>query len=330
MPVKKPVESDRSDPKNWGTEQRYNNRTLIDNWFEERRMYHQLCSRCTGHSVYRTEYLPYCKEDYAQDTCIPPKKYQSLAAADGEGWKLLRNTEDYCDYLSNYTTTYDLVHNWDIRRAGCKPKPKRRWKPVMDSLWVPEQDFAVSFGNLTQYGFRKAPTLPPVPNDWKTYDMSTEYTNRFAPHRYPESYTLCRYSPPKHVIREMEEYILADKPGKCSCASCRLDPKANNACCRGLYLQNPKRFSNKCVVSNLKPHPACQTLLASKNEQFPQLKRPPHPYPFYSAPDFNGPHSCQTPVACAVGKMAQDTARVQLAQEMADCKKAQDKAQCSL
>jgi len=66
----------------------------------------------------------------------------------GSGPNFLYNTEDYCDYLSNYTTTYDLVHNWEIRRAGVKPKGPRRWKLIMNAIWTPENDNAVSFVRL--------------------------------------------------------------------------------------------------------------------------------------------------------------------------------------
>ena len=80
-----------------------------------------------------------------QNGCIPPQKYEYLKRAEGEGWNLLRNTEDYCEYMSNYTTTNDLMHNWEVKRANCKYKPKRKWKPIRDNLWLPERDNALPY-----------------------------------------------------------------------------------------------------------------------------------------------------------------------------------------
>jgi len=117
----------------------------VHNWYEDRRQYHQDCTRCTGHSIYRTDYLAHHAEDYSDKKCMPPKKYENLRRSEGEGASFLRNTEDYCDYMKNYTTTYDLMHNWEVRRAGCKQKPTRKWLLGQDALWFPQPDNALSF-----------------------------------------------------------------------------------------------------------------------------------------------------------------------------------------
>lgn len=76
---------------------------------------------------------------------MPPKIYEIESKAYGAGSRLLRNDYDYCDYMQNYMTTYDLMHNWEVRRAGCKPKPNRKWKMIFDSVWQPQPDNALPF-----------------------------------------------------------------------------------------------------------------------------------------------------------------------------------------
>jgi hypothetical protein len=128
--------------------------TLVGNWYEDRRAYKQICCRCTGHSITQTDFLAPCKEDLERPNPLPSKTFGEKFRQ-GVGHNFLWNTEDYCDYLQNYTTTYDLMHNWEVRRAGCKPKAPRRWKMIRDASWVPENDNAVSFVRLAMH-FRKA------------------------------------------------------------------------------------------------------------------------------------------------------------------------------
>ncbi len=103
--LEKPVPLSRR----WGEEPLYNPTALVGNWYEDRRAYMRLCPRCTGTSITKSDYTPYCIE---RNTEVPPANYAQRLRDRGGDPKLLMNTEDYCDYLSNYTTTYDLMHNW--------------------------------------------------------------------------------------------------------------------------------------------------------------------------------------------------------------------------
>ena len=79
---------------------------------------------------------------------MPPGEYEYRKKGEGIGWNLVRDPDNYCDYMRNYTTTYDLMHNLEVRRAGCKPKPWRKWRLIQDALWYPQPDNAVSFVSL--------------------------------------------------------------------------------------------------------------------------------------------------------------------------------------
>lgn len=191
----------------------YNTRVLVDNWYEDRRQYKSLCNRCTGETIYKTDYQPNCPQ--AGDTTFPPRIYQYRLDQEGEGWNLLRNTEDYCPYLQNYTTTYDLMYNWEVRRAGVKPRPWRVWKLVADSVWVPQNDLTQAFGNLTQLGYRQAPQVPLLPNDWDLYGgnhCETEYKASYPTRRYPQDYVHCRKVPTREVSQEIQNLTLVKKP----------------------------------------------------------------------------------------------------------------------
>lgn len=197
----------------YGRENQYNTRVLVDNWYEDRRQYKTLCSRCTGPTIYNTDYLAWCPQNSPPQ--IPPPIYQYMLDKDGEGWSLIRNSEDYCPYLQNYTTTYDLMHNWEVRRAGLKPRPFRIWKMSADAVWYPQNDNTLPFGNLTQLGYRKAPQIPLLPNDWDRYGgnhCETEYKASYPERRYPQDYVHCRKVPTREISQEISSMTLVKKP----------------------------------------------------------------------------------------------------------------------
>ncbi|ODM97550.1 hypothetical protein Ocin01_09122 [Orchesella cincta] len=293
--LKKPVKPGEE----WGREPIYNTRVLVDNWFEDRRQYKNLCSRCTGDTIYGTDYRPYCPDDKG---VFPPSIYQRRLEQDGEGWNLLRNTEDYCQYLQNYTTTYDLMHNWEVRRAGVKPKPWRTWKLVHGSLWAPQNDNTVSFGNLTQFGYRQGPQVPLLPNDWDVYaNNDTEYKSSFPKRRYPQDYVHCRKAASKEIYQEIENMSLAKKPkdpcdlcgenylyqgGRptecdCRCMCHQIDVALRKGppkrICPPKQSLNVSRFSNLQPCFTLKEWPGKQTLHSERAvHPYKALKHPPH------------------------------------------------------
>jgi len=300
-PLRAEIKTTESFP-GWQKENAYNTRVLLKNWFEDRRQYEIPCSRCTGHSIYRTDYLAPCGNS---SKCIPPPVYDVRAKDEGEGWMLLRNSEDFCSYLQNYTTTYDLMHNWEVRRAGVKPKPWRDWKLIYDARWVPDVENAVSFGNLTQLSYRRAPQLPLIPNDWDVYaNNKTEYATQYFRPRYPDSYTLCRYAPPKTVSRETEDMMLTKTPFKSE------DPFADYACsesvdnssdCSGSYRRNTPRFNEKLTSGHMKrtvvPE---QTLFPGRTKNpYDIVRRQPHPEPIPGCPILSPMSLSSEPVSCS-------------------------------
>lgn len=313
----------------YGREPLYNTRVLVDNWFEDRRQYKSLCSRCTGDTIYQTEFQPKCRVDTSS---FPPTIYKKRLNQDGEGWSLIRNSEDYCDYLQNYTTTYDLTYNWEVRRAGLKPKPKRTWKLIMDALWVPENDRTKAFGNLTQLGYRQAPQVPLLPNDWDVYaNTETEYQFNYPGHRYPQDYTHCRKVPNREIAQEISSLTLVKKP-KDPCDLCgenflyqggrTQEPKCRCIChqveqmlqpksrlkkpCPAGPPPNPSRFGSMMPCAMMMEHRGKQTLHPPKQPYpYKALKHPPHlpPVPYQRCePSFarNAPRTVanQTPDFC--------------------------------
>lgn len=128
------------------------------------------------------------------------------------------------------------MHNWEVRRAGIKPVPWRRWRQIQGSSWTPERDNAFSFGNLTQIGYRKAPQLPLLPNDWDLYANSpTSNQVDFPPPRYPDHYVHCRIVPPRAIREENEELVLIRSPDACTpdaCGRCKCDTHPCDKPCR--------------------------------------------------------------------------------------------------
>lgn len=276
----------------WGAEPLYNPTALVGNWYEDRRAYMRLCPRFTGQTITKTDYVPWC---HTTSDVVPPRVYaQKMRDKGPTDPDILKNTEDYCDYLRNYTTTSDLMHNWEVRRAGCKAKPWRKWKLVMDATWFPERDNAVSFGNLTQLGYRKAPQVPLLPNDWDVYaNNPTSHQVEFPPPRYPDHYVHCRRAASKQIRRENEDMMLIRAPDPCS--KCKVEPCTTDCSCACIChaiehaLKYPKkrtpmqlphntpRFGKFIPAVRLKQKPGLQNL-HSTDAIFPyrSLKYPPH------------------------------------------------------
>jgi len=345
--LKKPVKPGEE----WGREPLFNTRVLVDNWFEDRRQYKNLCSRCTGDTIYGTDYRAYCPQESG---VFPPSLYQRRLEADGEGWNLLRN-EDYCQYLQNYTTTYDLMHNWEVRRAGVKPKPWRTWKLVHGSVWAPQNDNTVSFvgfslrkdtsqyncmmsagvtwyfyvifmlfvvqGNLTQFGYRQAPQVPMVPQDWEIYgNIDTEYKASFPKRRYPQDYVHCRKAASKEIYKEIENLSLVKKPkdpcdlcgenylyqgGRptecdCRCTCHQVDLALRKGPPKRICPPQPlniSRFGNLQPCFMLKEWPGKQTLHSERAPHpYKALKHPPHlpPVPCPPCEPSFAPHVAHT------------------------------------
>ncbi|XP_022917487.1 cilia- and flagella-associated protein 107-like [Onthophagus taurus] len=118
----------------------FSNKTLIGKWVEERSRYKK--ARYRHYTTYNRDYTPQ-----------PPSKIDidNTDKKNGIGPRLLIDINGD-QFTKNFSTTYDLSYNhYPKLKRICNLE--RNWK-VLQNKWVPEDDYTINFGSVTEYGLK--------------------------------------------------------------------------------------------------------------------------------------------------------------------------------
>ncbi|KAG7207267.1 hypothetical protein KM043_008942 [Ampulex compressa] len=129
------------------SEDRYGPKTLEGNWLERRAVYFSPLD--DWKTLYSMDYKAHSNDtwkDYRSAMWENKLHYQELSR---RNFRELRSDA----YLNNMTTTYDLSYKILPRHLD---KNSIKFYNARKLKWIPEQDLTLNYGNLTEFGLKKA------------------------------------------------------------------------------------------------------------------------------------------------------------------------------
>lgn len=144
----------------------YSPGVLVGNWFEKRSCY---CQKSFQH-----------KSVYATDYCAPPQRTEDDIMGDikpQENSERVLPTHD--GFKNNFSTSYDL--HYRIHPKGlCGPR--LRTFNTQSKAWLPDQDYALNYGNITEFGLRAYKDEMKRVQECNERYNSTEYRYAYIPY----------------------------------------------------------------------------------------------------------------------------------------------------